>query len=162
MTPRQKRMTLVAVIVAGVAVASTFALLALRSNVSFYFDPSRVAAGEVQPGKKFRLGGMVVKGSVQRRPGTLDVSFLVTDFCHSVPVRYDKLLPNLFKEGTGVVADGRLDANGTFTADEVLAKHDENYMPPAMAKSLDAARQEPAGKCTTSLAAGGAPAATGG
>ena len=102
-------------------------------NVTFYFDPSKIAAGQVRPGESFRLGGMVEKGSLVRTPGTLDVSFVVTDFRHSVPVRYSKVLPDLFREGAGVVAHGHLDAQGTFIADEVLAKHDENYMPPPVA-----------------------------
>jgi len=138
MTPRQRRMTLVAVIVVGVSIAGALALRAFRENVMFYFDPSKVAAGQVKPGQRFRLGGMVVKGSVQREPGTLNVSFVVTDFAHSVPVHYDKVLPDLFKEGAGVVALGRLDGRGTFIADEVLAKHDEKYMPPEVARSLKA------------------------
>ena len=136
MTARQRRMTLVAVIIAGVAVAGTLALRAFRENVMFYFDPSKVAAGQVRQGEHFRLGGMVVKGSVQRTAGSLDVKFVVTDFAHNVPVTYDKVLPDLFKEGAGVVALGRLDAQGTFVADEVLAKHDEKYMPPEVARSL--------------------------
>jgi cytochrome c-type biogenesis protein CcmE len=90
----------------------------------------------VKPGEHFRLGGMVVKGSVTRQPGSLEVHFVVTDFAHDVPVTYDRVLPDLFREGTGVVAHGHLDDHGTFVADEVLAKHDENYMPPEVAKSL--------------------------
>ena len=136
MTARQRRMTLVAVIIAGVALAGTLALRAFRENVMFYFDPSKVAAGQVRQGEHFRLGGMVVKGSVLRSAGSLDVKFVVTDFAHDVPVTYDKVLPDLFKEGAGVVALGRLDAQGTFVADEVLAKHDEKYMPPEVARSL--------------------------
>jgi cytochrome c-type biogenesis protein CcmE len=136
MTPRQRRMTLVAVIIAGVALAGTLALRAFRENVMFYFDPSKVAAGQVRQGERFRLGGMVVKGSVRRTAGALDVKFVVTDFAHDVPVTYDKVLPDLFKEGAGVVALGRLDPRGTFVADEVLAKHDEKYMPPEVARSL--------------------------
>jgi cytochrome c-type biogenesis protein CcmE len=136
MTPRQRRMTLVAVIVVGVSLAGALALRAFRENVMFYFDPSKVAAGQVKPGQRFRLGGMVVKGSVQRKTGTLDVKFVVTDFAHTIPVTYANVLPDLFKEGAGVVALGRLDANGTFVADEVLAKHDEKYMPPEVARSL--------------------------
>lgn len=136
MTPRQRRMALVAVIVVGVSIAGALALRAFRENVMFYFDPSKVAAGQVKQGQRFRLGGMVVKGSVQRQSGSLDVKFTVTDFAHNVPVSYDKVLPDLFKEGAGVVALGRLDGHGTFVADEVLAKHDEKYMPPEVARSL--------------------------
>jgi cytochrome c-type biogenesis protein CcmE len=129
-------MTLVFGIVAGVGIAGALALSAFRQNVAFYFDPSKVAAGQVKPGEHFRLGGMVVKGSVKREPGSLEVHFVVTDFAHDVPVVYDRVLPDLFREGTGVVAHGHLDGHGTFVADEVLAKHDENYMPPEVAKSL--------------------------
>jgi cytochrome c-type biogenesis protein CcmE len=101
----------------------------------FFFDPSQVAAGEVPAGERFRLGGMVVKGSVEKTAGTLDVRFLVTDYKHTVPVTYSKILPDLFRDGQGVVAHGRMQA-GTFVADEVLAKHDEKYMPPEVARSL--------------------------
>jgi cytochrome c-type biogenesis protein CcmE len=135
-TPRQRRMTLVAVIVCGVGLAGALALRAFRENVMFYFDPSKVAAGQVKAGQRFRLGGMVVKGSVQRQPGTLDVKFVVTDFAHEVPVSYSKVLPDLFREGAGVVALGRMNGSGVFVADEVLAKHDEKYMPPEVARSL--------------------------
>lgn len=136
MTPRQRRMTLVAVIVAGVGVASALALRAFRENVMFYFDPTKVAAGEVKPGQHFSLGGMVVKGSLERREGTLDIKFVVTDFAHAVPVVYSGVIPTLFKEGAGMVAEGRLNGAGIFVADKILAKHDEKYMPPALAKSL--------------------------
>jgi cytochrome c-type biogenesis protein CcmE len=135
-TPRQRRTTLVLLIVCGVGLAGALALRAFRENVMFYFDPSKVAAGQVKAGQRFRLGGMVVKGSVQRQAGTLNVSFVVTDFAHSVPVTYSNVLPDLFKEGAGVVALGRMNGSGVFVADEVLAKHDEKYMPPEVARSL--------------------------
>jgi cytochrome c-type biogenesis protein CcmE len=135
-TPRQRRTTLVLVIVCGVGLAGALALRAFRENVMFYFDPSKVAAGQVKTGQRFRLGGMVVKGSVQRQAGTLNVRFVVTDFAHTVPVTYSNVLPDLFKEGAGVVALGRMNASGVFVADEVLAKHDEKYMPPEVARSL--------------------------
>jgi len=145
MTPRQRRMTLVAVIVLGVSVAGALALRAFRENVMFYFDPTKVAAGEVKVGQRFRLGGMVVKGSLKREPGTLNVHFVVTDFKNSVPVSYSNVLPDLFREGAGMVAHGRMDAAGTFQADEVLAKHDENYMPPEVARSLQQGKAASAG-----------------
>jgi cytochrome c-type biogenesis protein CcmE len=129
-------MLLVAAILAGVTVAGVLALQAFRSNVMFFFDPSQVAAGQVPVGERFRLGGMVTKGSVQRASGSLEVRFVVTDFAKQVPVLYSGVLPDLFREGQGVVANGRLRADGTFVADEVLAKHDENYMPPEVARSL--------------------------
>jgi cytochrome c-type biogenesis protein CcmE len=149
MTPRRRRMWLVLGILAGVAVAGALALQAFRSDVTFFFDPSQVAQGEVPSGKRFRLGGMVMQGSVQRTPGSLDVRFVVTDFAHEVPVVYSRVLPNLFREGQGVIANGRLRADGTFVADDVFAKHDENYMPPEVARSLKDKR-------------GGAQAGTGG
>jgi cytochrome c-type biogenesis protein CcmE len=136
MTPRQRRMTLVIGILAGVSLAGALALSAFKRHVTFFFDPSQVAAGQVPSGERFRLGGMVTEGSLHREPGSLEVHFVVTDFSHSVPVVYDKLLPDLFREGAGVVAHGRLRPDGTFVADEVLAKHDEKYMPPEVARSL--------------------------
>jgi len=135
MTPRQKRMTLVLGIVAGVSVAAWLGMQAFRANVMFFFDPSQIVAGEAPAGERFRLGGMVEKGSVVKTAGTLDIKFLVTDFKHTVPVKYSGILPDLFREGQGVVAHGRL-KDGTFVADEILAKHDEKYMPPEVARSL--------------------------
>ena len=137
MTPtRRRRLYWVLGIIAGVAVSTALALQAFRQNVMEYFDPTMIADGSVKTGQRFRLGGMVEKGSVIRTPGTLDVRFVVTDFKHSVAVTYSKVLPDLFRENAGVVAHGRLDSNGTFVADEVLAKHDEKYMPPEVARSL--------------------------
>ena len=136
MTPRQRRMSLVFGILAGVGIAGALALSAFRSNVTFFFDPTSVAEGHVKSGEHFRLGGMVTQGSVKRTPGSLEVHFMVTDFKHDVPVTYSGVLPDLFREGTGVVAHGHMDGSGTFVADEVLAKHDEKYMPPEVAKSL--------------------------
>jgi cytochrome c-type biogenesis protein CcmE len=137
MTPaRKRRLILVVGILAGVSIAGALALTAFKKNVMFFYDPSQVAAGQVKPGERFRLGGMVEKGSVQRTPGSLEVRFVVTDFEHQLPVKYDKVLPDLFREGQGVVAHGRIDNQGIFVADEVLAKHDEKYMPPQVARSL--------------------------
>lgn len=132
MTPRQRRMTLVIGILAGVSMATALAVNAFRENVTGYYVPTAVAAGKVRVGEPFKMGGMVVKGSVQRAPGSMEVHFLVTDFKHEVPVTYTGVLPDLFREGTGVVTHGRLTADGTFVADEVLAKHDEKYMPPSI------------------------------
>src|SRR5215470_7291358 len=157
MTPRQKRMTLVLGIIVGVSVAGALALTAFRQNVTFFFDPTQVASGQVPAGERFRLGGMVTKGSVQRAPGSLEVHFVVTDFKHDIPVSYTGVLPDLFREGQGVVAHGRM-TGGTFVADEVLAKHDEKYMPPEVARSLKKREAEgPAGSGST----GAAPAPTG-
>ncbi len=136
MTPRRRRLILVLGILAGVAIAGTLALQAFRENVMFFFDPSQVAQGEAPEGERFRLGGMVEKGSVVRAPGSLQVQFIVTDFQRSVPVHYSGVLPDLFREGQGVVAHGRLGTDGVFNADEVLAKHDEKYMPPEVKRSL--------------------------
>ena len=137
MTPaRKRRLVLVVGILAGVSIAGALALTAFKKNVMFFYDPSQVAAGQVPVGERFRLGGMVEKGSVHRTPGSLEVNFVVTDFQHQLPVKYDKVLPDLFREGQGVVAHGRIDKTGVFIADEVLAKHDEKYMPPEVARSL--------------------------
>jgi cytochrome c-type biogenesis protein CcmE len=136
MTPtRKRRLYMVVGIIAGVAIAAGFALKAFNSSIGFK-DPTQVLAGAVEKGKRFQLGGMVKNGSVQRTSGTLEVRFLVTDFQHDVPVVYNGLLPDLFKENSGVVTNGRLNDKGEFIADEVLAKHDENYMPPAVGKAL--------------------------
>jgi cytochrome c-type biogenesis protein CcmE len=123
-------------IVGGVGIASALALSAFRQNVTFYFVPTQVAAGQAPVEQRFRLGGMVSNGSVQRSPGSLDVHFTVTDCQREVPVTYTGVLPDLFREGQGVIAHGRLTRNGVFVADEVLAKHDEKYMPPNMAQSM--------------------------
>jgi cytochrome c-type biogenesis protein CcmE len=166
-TPRRRRMVLVLGIVAGVSIAGALALTAFRQNVTFFFDPTQVATGQVPPGERFRLGGMVTQGSLHRAPGSLEVRFLVTDFNHDVPVSYTGVLPDLFREGAGVVAHGRLRADGTFVADEVLAKHDEKYMPPQVARSLKRRHDEsradssPAGATAGSGAQAPQPAAAG-
>lgn len=136
MTPRRKRLLIVLGIVAGLAIAAALVLQAFRQNMMLFYDPSQIAAGEVPTERAFRLGGMVTDGSVTRELGSLEVRFVVTDFQHSVPVSYTGVLPDLFREGQGVIAHGRLGADGVFVADEVLAKHDENYMPPEVAESL--------------------------
>jgi cytochrome c-type biogenesis protein CcmE len=136
MSPTQRRRLIMVIgIVAGVGIATGLALYSMRYGIGFT-APAQVSAGAVKPGKRFQLGGMVKTGSVQRTPGSLEVRFVVTDFQSEVPVVYDRVLPDLFKENSGVTANGRLDENGVFVADEVLAKHDENYMPPAMSESL--------------------------
>jgi cytochrome c-type biogenesis protein CcmE len=148
MTPRQRRLTLVLGIVAGVSIAGAFALTAMRENVTFFLNPSEVSQGKIAEGEHFRLGGMVEKGSIRREAGSMEVRFIVTDFANDVPVSYTGVLPDLFREGQGVVANGRL-TNGTFVAEEVLAKHDEKYMPPAIAKALKD-KQPPAEGATAS------------
>ena len=162
MTPRQRRLALVIGILAGVSIAGALALSALRQNVTFYFDPSQVAAGQVPAGERFRLGGLVTQGSVHRAPGSLELHFVVTDLSHEVPVSYTGVLPDLFREGAGVVAHGRLRADGTFVADEVLAKHDEKYMPPQVARSLKRRHGEPRSNAAAAEEPDEAPAAGGG
>jgi cytochrome c-type biogenesis protein CcmE len=135
MNPRQKRLYMVLGILVGVSIAVGFALLSYKNSIGFK-DPTAVLAEGVEPGRRFQLGGMVKPGSVQRTPGSLEVRFVVTDFRNELPVTYSQLLPDLFKENSGVVANGRLNQAGVFEADEVLAKHDENYMPPAVGESL--------------------------
>ena len=157
MTPRRRRLILVLGILAGVSIAGALALSAFRQNVTFFFDPSQVAAGKVPSGERFRLGGMVTEGSVHRDPGSLELHFVVTDFSHSVPVSYTGVLPDLFREGAGVVAHGRLRADGTFVADEVLAKHDEKYMPPEVARSLKRRHGESRAEAPAASAAPTAP-----
>ena len=146
MTPRRKRLFVVLGILGGVAASVSLAVMASREKIMFYYDPSQVALGKAPVTKRFRIGGMVVKGSVARKPGDLEVRFVLTDFAHQVPVEYTGVLPDLFREGQGIIAHGTMNANGAFVADEVLAKHDEKYMPPEVAASLkNKAPQTPAG-----------------
>jgi cytochrome c-type biogenesis protein CcmE len=133
-------MVLIGLVLAGMAVAVAFAFRAFQENLLYFFSPSQVAAGEA-PDRTFRLGGMVLDESVVREPGSLTISFVVTDNLHSIPVKYTGVLPDLFAEGQGVVARGRLDGAGGFVAEEILAKHDENYMPPEVAEALAKARE---------------------
>ena len=136
MTPRRKRLLLVGGVLLGVGLATVFATRAFRENLSYFYDPTQVVSGQAPRGRAIRVGGMVTKGSVQRAPGSLDMRFTVTDFRNSVTIAYTGVLPDLFREGQGVIAHGRLDANGLFVADEVLAKHDEKYTPPEVKQSL--------------------------
>ena len=136
MTPRRKRMVAVAAIVIGVGAATAVALQAFQENIMYFYSPSQISAGEAPTGRSFRLGGLVTTGSLQRTPGSIEINFVVTDNAESIPVKYSGLLPDLFREGQGVIAHGKLGTDGVFVADEVLAKHDENYMPPEVAESL--------------------------
>jgi cytochrome c-type biogenesis protein CcmE len=129
MTPRRKRLFVVLGILGGVAASVSLAVMASRENIMFYFDPTQVVEGKAPQAKRFRIGGMVVKGSVERKPGDLSVRFVLTDFAHQVPVEYTGVLPDLFREGQGIIAHGTMNQSGAFVADEVLAKHDEKYMP---------------------------------
>lgn len=144
MTPKRKqRLVLVSVMLCGVAAAVAFGVSAFRENIMLFHSPSDVVAGTVQPGKPFRVGGMVVEGSVQRNQEDLSVKFELTDYDKSIPVTFAGILPDLFREGQGIVAMGAIDDSGTFTASEVLAKHDENYMPPEVADALERAGKMP-------------------
>ena len=133
MTPRRKRMAIALGVVAVVGAATALVLNAFQSNLVFFYTPTQIAAKEAPSGRTFRLGGLVVEGSVKR--DGVKVNFAVTDTAQTVPVQFSGILPDLFKEGKGVVAQGQLE-NGVFQAKEVLAKHDENYMPPEAAEAL--------------------------
>ncbi len=143
MTPRRKRLFAIVGILAGVGLATAVALKAFDNNLQYFYDPSEVASGKAPQDKAIRVGGMVTKGSVARQPGSLEIQFLITDFAKSLTVRYNGVLPDLFREGQGIIAHGHLQ-EGVFIADEVLAKHDEKYMPPEVAKSLKKPATPPA------------------
>ncbi|MBR9870545.1 MAG: cytochrome c maturation protein CcmE [Gammaproteobacteria bacterium] len=134
---RKKRLTILIFLVAGLAVAVGLTTYALRQNINLFYDPTEIAAGNAPVDVRIRAGGMVEEGSVKRDPESLSVRFRVTNFTDSVPVEYVGILPDLFAEGQGVVAMGRLNNDGLFVADQVLAKHDENYMPPEVADALE-------------------------
>ena len=141
MKPRHKRIALIVAAMAILGIAVTLVLSAFNSNLVFFFTPTQVAAREAPQGRNFRIGGLVEKGSVKRQPDGLTVRFIVTDTAKSVPVTFTGILPDLFKEGKGVVAQGKLGADGVFFATEVLAKHDENYMPPEAADAVERANK---------------------
>tara|TARA_B110000211_G_C13905382_1_gene475917 strand:+ start:198 stop:641 length:444 start_codon:yes stop_codon:yes gene_type:complete len=137
MTPaRTKRLGLIILMVAGVATGIGLALKSLNENIMFFFSPSEVVEGKAPQDRLFRMGGMVVDGSVSRPGEGLTVMFDLTDNAGSVTVEYTGILPDLFREGQGIVANGKLNSNGAFVAQEVLAKHDENYMPPEVAAAM--------------------------
>ena len=138
MKPRHKRAAIIIGALAALGIAAYFVLNAFQSNLVFFFSPTQVAAGEAPKNRTFRIGGLVKEGSVKR--DNLTVSFIVTDTAKEVPTSYTGILPDLFKEGKGVVAQGKFDASGQFVATEVLAKHDENYMPPEAKAALDQAQ----------------------
>lgn len=139
MKNRHKRGALIVGGLAALGIAAALVLNAFQSNLVFFFTPTQVSAGEAPKGRTFRIGGMVQTGSVQRQSDGLTVRFIVTDTAHNMPVTYRGILPDLFREGKGVVAQGKLGEDGGFHADEVLAKHDENYMPPEAQHALDQA-----------------------
>ena len=134
-------MVTVGLIVAGMALATGLILTAFEKNLMYFYSPSEVAAGESPGNRPFRIGGLVVTGSMMRPPQGLGVWFTLTDTVEEVVVYYEGILPDLFREGQGIVADGRINDSGVFVASEVLAKHDENYMPPEVASAIDSAGQ---------------------
>ena len=136
MKPRKQRMALVVLVLAGVAVAVGLTLQAFEEGVSFFYSPSELLAGDAPAGRMVRMGGLVTEGSVVREPGSMQVVFDVTDLENSVQVSYTGVLPDLFRDGQGVVAHGMMQANGQFVAEKILAKHDENYMSPEVADML--------------------------
>ena len=141
MKPRQKRIALIVGGLASLAIAAGLTLNALDSNIALYVTPSEVAAGKSPQGKAFRIGGLVKEGSVKRQDMT--VRFIITDTAKEIPVAYTGILPDLFRDGKGAVVQGRLGSDGVFTATEVLAKHDENYMPPEAKHAIDQAQKKP-------------------
>ena len=139
MKSRHKKLLVIVLGVAGLGIAATLILNAFQSNLVFFFSPTQVANGEAPTDRAFRIGGLVEDGSVKRDPDGLTVRFVVTDTAKTIPVVYKGILPDLFKEGKGVVAEGKLGNDGLFTSSQVLAKHDENYMPPEAAHALEQA-----------------------
>ena len=138
---RRQRLFIVLLIVFGTAVAVALVTFALRENINLFYAPAQISEGKAPVGKQIRAGGMVLEGSIVRDPQSLRVDFIVTDYQAQVPVTFVGILPDLFDEGQGVVAAGKLDSNGVFQATEVLAKHDENYMPPEVQSAVDAAQE---------------------
>lgn len=134
---RKKRLFIILAILAGVGVAVTLALSALQENINLFYTPTQIAAGEAPEGTRIRAGGLVENGSVSRSKDSLTVAFRVTDNNETVTIQYQGILPDLFREGQGIVALGRVNADGVLVADEVLAKHDENYMPPEVTQALE-------------------------
>lgn len=141
MKPRHKRFIAIGAALAALGGATALVLNAFQSNLVFFFSPSQIASKEAPIGKSFRLGGLVQTGTVAREADGVTVRFQVTDTAHTIPVIYKGILPDMFREGKGVVAQGRLDAGGVFRAEQVLAKHDENYMPPEAAAALEQAQK---------------------
>ena len=138
MTPkRRKRLILILMMVSGVASAVGFTMYALSQNINLFYTPTQIAKGEAPAGQRIRAGGMVVEGSLRRETDSLLIHFEVTDYESNVPVEFTGILPDLFREGQGIVAQGSMDNQGVFQADEVLAKHDENYMPPEVEDALE-------------------------
>ena len=135
-TPRKKRIAIAALIVCGMGISTALILTAFEKNLLYFYSPSQIVSGEAPASRAFRIGGLVVEDSVKRNPENLKVSFDLTDTLQTVTVNYEGILPDLFREGQGIVANGRLTDAGVFMASEVLAKHDENYMPPEVMEAL--------------------------
>jgi len=143
---RKKRLYIVLAILVGAGIAVGLALMALNQNINLFYTPTQIANGEAPQDARIRAGGMVAEGSLKRSGDSLGVEFVVTDFAKNVTIRYRGILPDLFREGQGIVALGKLNADGVLIADEVLAKHDENYMPPEVTKALEDSGQLQPGK----------------
>ena len=141
MKARHQRLFAIGLVLAGVGLGATFLLKAMNQNILYYYSPTQLEAGEAPEDRRFRVGGLVVDNSIARAEGSMDVRFTLTDEAHMVPVVYSGILPDLFREGQGIIAHGRMQ-DGEFVADEILAKHDENYMPPEVAASLDHTRAQ--------------------
>ena len=139
MTPRKKRILMVCMMIAGISIAALLILTAFEKNLMYFYSPTEIINGEAPQSRSFRIGGLVVSDTVIRNPDDLKVSFVLTDTVHEIKVIYDGILPDLFREGQGIVANGKLKSENVFVADEVLAKHDENYMPPEVADALEKA-----------------------
>ena len=142
MTPRKKRIAIVCSIIAGMGIAAALILTAFEKNLLYFYSPTDIIAGEAPTTRAFRVGGLVLDGSVERNPDNLEVRFVLTDTVNQVKVVYEGILPDLFREGQAIVANGTLGQDGLFRAEEVLAKHDENYMPPEVAEALATAGAE--------------------
>ena len=136
MKKRHQRGILLSLVLAGVAIAVALMLRAFDEDILYFYTPQQVVAGEAPDGRRFRLGGLVTRGSIEREAGSMKISFLVTDNQKTLTVEYEGVLPDLFRDGQGVIANGTMNDGGIFVADEVLAKHDENYMPPEVAEAL--------------------------
>jgi cytochrome c-type biogenesis protein CcmE len=143
MKSRHQRLVAIGLVVAGVGLGTTFLLKAMNQNILYYYSPTQLEQGMAPEDRRFRVGGLVVDNSVVRTDGTMEVRFALTDEAHVVPVVYTGILPDLFREGQGIIAHGRMTGN-EFVADEILAKHDENYMPPEVAASLNHTREQQA------------------
>jgi len=143
---RKKRLLMILGLVAALGLALTLALLALSQNINLFYTPTQIASGQAPKDARIRAGGMVKNGSVKREAGSLSVRFVVTDYANDLAIEYQGILPDLFREGQGVVALGRINANGVLIAEQILAKHDETYMPPEVTKALQESGRLPSGE----------------